>query len=153
MIHPPPSYLTGLMTEVSDKLLLETQKEYGTHSTAFKFNDKFVRLVRTWIEEYEEYGGTIFGIDKENNQTTIFDQSKNGYNGVMEINEEEDLTSTKSIDLPPGTEIIIAFQYGGDEAEYMEDGYSEFEQDYFGWVVVYKHFDDRLEEVLSYECS
>ena len=71
----------------------------------------------------------------------------------MEINEEEDLTSTKSIDLISGTEIIIAFQYSSDEAEYLEDGTSKFGQDYFSWVIVYKYVDNKLEEVLSHECA
>ena len=153
MIYAAPSYLTGLVTEVNEPILLEIQKEYGDHTTAFKFNTNFTNLVQTWIDEYDEYGGTILGVDKTNNQTTIFDQFKNGYNGVMEINEEENLTSTKSIDLANGTEIIIAFQYSGDEAEYLEDGTSKFEQDYFSWVIVYKYVDNKLEELLSYECA
>ena len=127
MIYPAPSYLTELVTEVNDQTLLKIQEEYGDHTTAFKFNTNFTHLVQTWIKEYDEYGGTIFGLDKANNQTTIFDQFKYGYNGVMKINEEEDLNSTKSSDLISGTEIIIAFQYSGDEAEYLEDGTSKFE--------------------------
>ena len=152
MIYPAPLYLTGLVAEVNEQILLEIQKEYGDNTTAFKFIDNFIGLVQTWITEYDQYGGTIFGVDKTNKQTTIFDQFKNGYNGVMEINEEEDLTSTKRIDLISETEIIIAFQYSGDEAEYLEDGTSKFEQDYFSWVIVYKYVDN-LEEVLSYECA
>ena len=153
MIYPPPSYLTGLVTEVNETILLEIQKEYGDNTTAFKFNTNFTSLVQTWIEEYDEYGGTILGVDKANNQTIIFDQFKYGYNGLMEINEEEDLTSAKSIDLINGTDIIIALQYSGDEADYLEDGKSKFEQDYFSWIIVYKYFDNKLEEVLSYECA
>ena len=153
MTYPVPTYLKELVTEVNEPILLEIQKEYGDNTTAFKFNTNFTTLTQTWIEEFDEYGGTIWGLDKANNQTTIFDQFKSGYNGVMEINEEEDLNSTKSIDLVSGTEIIIAFQYGGDEAEYLEDGTSKFEQDYFSWVIVYKSVDNKLEEVLSYECA
>ena len=153
MTYPVPTYLKELVTEVNEPILLEIQKEYGDNTTAFKFNTNFTTLTQTWIEEFDEYGGTIWGLDKANNQTTIFDQFKSGYNGVMEINEEEDLNSTKSIDLVSGTEIIIAFQYGGDEAEYLEDGTSKFEQDYFSWVIVYKYVDNKLEEVLSYECA
>src|SRR4051812_8266652 len=121
MIYPPPSYLTGLVIEVSAPIVLEIQKEFGDHTTAFKFNINFNNLVHTWNDEYDEHGGTIWGVDKANNQTPIFDQFKNGYNGVMEINEEEDLTSTKSIDLISGAEIVVAFQYGGDEADYLEN--------------------------------
>ena len=153
MIYPPPSYLTGLVTEVNESILLEIQKVYGDHTTAFKFNTNFTSLIQTWIEEYNEYGGTIWGVEKANNQIKIFDQFKNGYNGVMAINEEEDLTSTKSFDLINGTKIIIAFQYGGDEEEYLEDGTSKFEQDYFSWVIVYKYVDNKLDELLSYECA
>jgi hypothetical protein len=153
MTYPVPTYLKGIVTEVNEPILLEIQKEYGENTTAFKFNINFTTLAQTWNEEFAEYGGTIFGIDKANNQTTIFDQFRNGYNGVMEINEEEDLTSTKSIDLIRGTEIIIAFQYSGDEAEYLEDGTSKFEQDYFSWVIIYKYLENKLEEVVSYECA
>jgi hypothetical protein len=153
MTYPVPTYLKGIVTEVNEPILLEIQKEYGENTTAFKFNINFTTLAQTWNEEFAEYGGTIFGIDKANNQTTMFDQFRNGYNGVMEINEEEDLTSTKSIDLIRGTEIIIAFQYSGDEAEYLEDGTSKFEQDYFSWVIIYKYLENKLEEVVSYECA
>ncbi|MBZ5857749.1 hypothetical protein [Flavihumibacter profundi] len=153
MIFPAPSYLTGLVTEVSEATLLEIHKQYGKYTTAFKFNTSFTSLIQTWIKEYDEYGGTIWGVDKSNNQTIIFDQFKNGYNGVMEINEEEDLSSKKGIDLISGTEIIIAFQYSGGEAEYLEDGTSKYEQDYFSWVIVYKYADNKFEELLSYECA
>ena len=153
MIYPVPTYLKGLVTEVNEPILLEIQTEYGENTTAFKFNINFTTLTQTWNEEFAEYGGTIFGIDKANNQTTIFDQFRNGYNGVMEVNEEENLNSTKSIDLISGTEIIIAFQYSGDEAEYLEDGTSKFEKDYFSWVIIYKYLDNKIEEVLSYECA
>ena len=97
MTYPVPTYLNGLVTEVNEPILLEIQKAYGENTTAFKFNINFTALTQTWSEEFAEYGGTIFGIDKANNQTTIFDQFRNGYNGVMEINEEEDLNSTKSM--------------------------------------------------------
>ena len=102
MIYPAPSYLTGLVTEVNNQILLEIQKEYGDNTTAFKFNPIFTSLVQTWDEEYNHYGGTIFGIDKTNNRTVVFDQFKHGYNGVMAINEKEDLTSTKNIALIRG---------------------------------------------------
>src|SRR5687768_18418418 len=103
MIYSAPSYLTGLVTEVNEQILLKIQEEYGDNTTAFKFNTNFKSLVQTWIEEYDEYGGTIFGVDKTNNRTTIFDQFKHGYNGVMELNEEEVLSSSKSIELISGT--------------------------------------------------
>jgi len=153
MIYPVPTYLRGLVTDVTNQILFEIQEGYGNNTTAFKLNNKFTKLVQTWIEEYAEYGGTILGVDEANNQTTIFDQFKHGYNGVMKINEEEDLTSTKGINLISATELIIAFQYSGDETEYLEDGTSKFEQDYFSWVIIYKYVDNKLEEILSYECA
>ena len=51
------------------------------------------------------------------------------------------------------TEIIIAFQYDGNEDEYLEDGTSKFEQDYFSWVIIYKYVDNKLDELLNYECA
>jgi hypothetical protein len=93
------------------------------------------------------------GIDTTGNKVLLFDQFIHGYNAMMSLNDEEDLDSTKSIDLPQSTEIIIAFQYSGVEDEYLEDGSSKFKQDYFCWVVIYKKGDKKLEELLSYECA
>jgi hypothetical protein len=50
-------------------------------------------------------------------------------------------------------DLIVAFQYSGDENEYVLDGTSKFEQDYFGWIVIYKMTGAKLEELISYECA
>jgi hypothetical protein len=153
MIYPAPSYLTGLVTEATQEILSEVQRNYGDNTTAFKFKQRFKGLTQTWLDEFDEYGGTIWGTDTNGNKILLFDQSKHGYNGVMELSEEEDLDTTKSIDFKQSSEIIIAFQYNGDEDEYLEDGTSNFQQDYFGWVILYRKDDSELGELLSYECS
>ena len=153
MNYPPPSYLTGLVSDVSDVILSHIQKEYGNNTSAFKFNIKFNSLVQTWLQKFQHYGGTIWGIDTTDNKILLFNQFKQGYNAMMKLNEEEDLGNTKSIALPEKTQIIIAFQYSGDEDEYLERGASKFKQDYFGWVVVYKMVDNNLEEIINYECA
>ena len=71
----------------------------------------------------------------------------------MKLNDEEDLENTKAIDLPRATEIIIAFQYSDVLDEYLARGTSKFKQDYFDWVVIYKKVDNKLEELLNYECA
>ena len=71
----------------------------------------------------------------------------------MELNEEDNISSVKTIDLSKVSDVIIAFQYSGDEAEYIADGISKFEQDYFGWAAIYKQVDNRLEEITSFECA
>ena len=153
MIYPAPSFLTGITTDLSNQTLSQIQENYGDNTSAFKLTAKFTGLVQTWIDEFKEHGGTIWGIDSKGTRTIIFDQSKHGYNGLMQLNPEENLNSTKSIDLPKGTEIVIAFQYGGDEADYLNDGSSKYEQDYFTWVIIYKYLDNKLEEVFTYECA
>lgn len=153
MNYPPPSYLKGLVSDVSQKTLSELQKSYGTNTTAFKFNTNFTRLVQTWLEESAHYGGTVWGIETTGNKVLLFDQYRHGYNAMMKLNKEEDLNNVKSLDLPEPAEIIIAFQYSGDEDEYLERGESKFKQDYFGWVVIYKKVNDKLEELLNYECA
>ena len=153
MNYPPPSYLTGLVTAVGQETLSEIQKNYGANTTAFKFNSKFNSLIQTWLQEFGHHGGTVWGIDTIGNKVLLFDQFSHGYNAMMKLNEEEDLESTKSIALPQQTEIIIAFQYSGDEDEYLERGASKFKQDYFGWIVIYKKNDNKLEEFLNYECA
>ena len=153
MAYPPPSYLTGHVASVNQKTLSEIQKNYGTNTTAFKFNTKFNSLIQTWLKEFDHYGGTIWGIDPTGNKVLLFDQFRHGYNAMMKLNEKEDLDSTKSSALPQQTEIIIAFQYSGDEDEYLEQGSSKFKEDYFGWVVIYKMVDNKLEEVFNYECA
>lgn len=153
MNYPPPSYLTGLVSDVSSVILSEIQKEYGDNTTAFKFNLKFDSLVQTWLQQFQHYGGTFWGIDATGNRLLLFDQFKHGYNAMMKLNEAEDLHNTKSTALRQQTEIFIAFQYSGDEVEYLERGASKFKQDYFGWVVIYKMVDNKLEEVMNYECA
>jgi hypothetical protein len=153
MIYPPPSYLNGLVSEVGPEILSVVQENYGDNTTAFKFNSKFNGLVQTWIDDYNDYGGTLWGINLTGNKVLLFDQFQHGYNGVMGLNEEEDFNSTKSISLPEATEIIIAFQYSGDENEYVLDGASKFKQDYFGWIVIYKMRGGVLEELTNYECA
>jgi hypothetical protein len=153
MIYPAPSHLAGIATEVSKQVLSEIQESYGDNTTAFKLSPEFTSLSQTWVEKEQSHGGTIWGTDSKGNRTIIFDPSKHGYNGVMQLNPEENLDSIKSVDLPAGAEIIVAFQYGGDEADFTEDGPSKYAQDYFGWVIVYRYLDNKLEEVLSYECS
>jgi hypothetical protein len=153
MIHPPPSYLTGLVTAVNQHTLSEVQKNYGTNTTVFMLNTKFNGLIQTWLEEFGHYGGTVWAVETTGNKVLLFDQFRHGYNAMMKLNEQEDLDSTKSITLPQQTEIIIAFQYSGDEDEYLERGASKFKQDYFSWVVIYKKIDNKLEEFLNYECA
>jgi hypothetical protein len=153
MNYSPPTYLKGLVSEVSQQTLSEIQKSYGTNTTAFKFNNNFTRLVQTWLEESAHYGGTVWGSGTTGNKVLLFDQFRHGYNAMMKLNKEEDLTNIKSIDLREPTEIIIAFQYSGDEDEYLERGVSKFKQDYFGWVVIYKKVNDKLEEFFNYECA
>ena len=152
MTYPAPSYLTGQVTEVNESILLEIQKEYGDNTTVFQFERQFKMLVRTWKTEYDEFGNTIFGLDIDNNKIPIFDPSQNGYDGIFGHNEQEELNSTKNIDLSKDTKIIVAFQYNGDESENIEEGTSKFEQDYFGWFIIYKLVDNKLEEIFSCEC-
>jgi hypothetical protein len=153
MLYPAPSHLANITTEVNKDILSHIQESYGDNTTAFKLIPKFVSLSQTWVEEEQAHGSTIWATDSKGNRTIIFDPSKHGYNGVMQLNQEENLDSVKSVDLPNGAEIIVAFQYGGDEAGFTEDGPSKYPQDYFGWVIVYKYLGNKLEEVLSYECS
>lgn len=68
-------------------------------------------------------------------------------------NGEKDLTSTTQILVDSGSKIIIAFQYGGDEEEYANEGPSKFQQDYFDWVLVFKKVDNALEIIFEYECA
>jgi hypothetical protein len=153
MIYPPPTYLAEVVTEVSASTLARIQKEYGDSTTAFAFNKKFNALIFSWNGKYDAYGGRVWGLDATGNKMLLFDQMLYGYNGVMQLNEEDDINSTKSIDFSEAIEIIIAFQYSGDEAAYLEDGTSKFEQDYFGWVAIYKHPDNQLKEIISFECA
>ena len=153
MNYPAPSHLTVLVTAVSQETLSEIQKNYGDNSTAFKFGTKFNRLIQTWLEEFEHYGGTVWGIDTRGNKVLLFYQFRHGYNAMMKLNEEEDLDNTKTIELPQPTEIIIAFQYSGDEDEYLKNGTSKFKQDYFHWIIIYKKAANKLEEILSYQCA
>jgi hypothetical protein len=152
MIYPAPSYLSGQVTDVIERILLEIQKEYGDNTTAFQFDRQFKMLVRTWNTEYGEYGNTVFGLDTDNNRFPIFDPSQNGYDGIFGHIEQEDLTSTKNMDVSKDTKIIVAFQYEGDESESIEEGNSKFVQDYFGSFVIYKFADNKLEEIFSCEC-
>jgi hypothetical protein len=153
MTYPAPSYLDGLVSDVSPEILSLVHENYGDNTTAFKFNVKFNGLVQTWLNEYNDYGGTLWGINLTGNKILLFDQFRHGYSGLMGLNEEEDFNSTKSISFPQATEIITAFQYSGDENEYVSDGTSKFEQDYFGWIVIYKLNGDVLEELINYECA
>ena len=151
--YPPPSYLTGLVSAVSEKDLSEIQNEYGKNTTVFKFNSRFNKLIQTWLKEFKHLGGTMWGVDTTGNKVLLFDQYRHGYNALMKLNDEEDLENTKAIDLPRATEIIIAFQYSNVLDEYLARGTSKFKQDYFDWVVIYKKVDNKLEELLNYECA
>src|SRR6188474_2421527 len=119
MIYPAPSYLNGLVTEVDKATLFKIQKDYGESTTAFKFDDKFQSIILSYNEETDEYGGRIWGVDTTESKLPLFDQVKHGYNGAMELNEEDDISSTKTIDLSNAIDVVIAFQYNGDEAEYI----------------------------------
>jgi hypothetical protein len=153
MIYQAPTYLTGLVTEVNNTLLFEIQKKYGDYITAFIFKTKFIKLERTWKDEYKEFGGAILGFDKENREIIIFNPTIHGYEGMFGLSTKEDLSKTKNIETNLEIEVVIAFQYSGDEAEYIEEGASKFEQDYFGTVAVYKYIDSKLTEILNYECA
>jgi hypothetical protein len=153
MIYSHPAHLNGLVTEADKATLSEIQKEYGESTTAFKFDNKFQNLVLSYDAESDEYGGRVWGVDTTGTKLLLFDQFKHGYNGVMELNEEDDISTTKTIDFFEATDVVIAFQYSGDEEEYLEDGTSKLEQDYFGWVSIYKQADNQLEEIISFECA
>jgi len=153
MIHSIPTYLKGLMTEVDSKILAEIQSNYGENSTAFKFNKKFKSLERTWLPEYDEYGLTVWGINVDDEKITIFNPIENGYNGLFDINEEEDCNSTKIVDFESEVDLILMFQYSGEEAEYAQEGKSKFAEDYFDWLAIYKQDSNGLEEIVSIECA
>jgi len=157
MIHSIPTYLKGMATEVDSKLLAEIQSNYGENSTAFKFNKKFKSLERTWLTEYNEFGLTVWGINERDEKILIFDPMANGYNGLFELNNEEDLNSTKITDFENEVDLILMFQYGGDEVEYAqegaEEGKSEFAEDYFDWLAIYKYDNNCLKEIVSIECA
>jgi hypothetical protein len=153
MIHSIPTYLKGQATGVDGKILAEIQSNYGEYSTAFKFNKKFKCLVRTWMTKYDEFGSTIWGINVDDERIAIFNPMENGYNGMFNNNGNEDYNSTKTINFENEVDLIAMFQYGGDEAEYAEEGKSKFAEDYFDWVAIYKYDNNGLEEIVSIECA
>jgi hypothetical protein len=148
-----PSYLKELVTAVDNNILTKIQNEYGEYSTAFKFNMKFKKVIRTWLSEYNNYGSTVWGIDLKDKKTIFFDPMENGYNGLFGLNKKEDLTTNKAIDFDKAIEIIIAFQYSGDEKEYAEEGKSKYEEDYFDWIIIYTYDGNELREILNIECA
>ena len=84
MIYPAPSYLTGLLTAAPGKILSAIQNSYGDNTTAFTFDKKFTGLIKTWLAEYDDYGGTVWGLDADGQRILFFDQSKHGYNAVID---------------------------------------------------------------------
>ena len=110
MIYLPPSYLNGCVTEADKTTLSKFQKEHGESTTAFKFDNTFQHLVLSYDAEIDEYGGKVWSVDITGNKRLFFDQGKHGYKGVMELNEEDDITTTKIIDLFPASDLFIAFQ-------------------------------------------
>jgi len=153
MNYQPPSYLTGLVTDVSKELLVKVQRNYGDGTTAFKLNGRFKACVQTWEPAYNCTGGTFWGIDTYDNKLLLFSQAKHGYNGVMQLNEAEDETQTQTFNFLIPAELVIAFQYSGDEEQYIEEGTSKYKQDYFGWIAIYTLINNNLKEILSYECA
>ena len=153
MIHASPTYLKEIVTEVDGKILAKIQKNYGEYSTVFKFNNKFKSLERTWRTEYDDFGLTIWGINSNNEKVCIFNPMEHGYNGLFDINEQEDFNSTKTIDFEQEAELIVMFQYGGDEKEHANEGKSKFAEDYFYWFALYQYDNDKLEEIVSIECA
>lgn len=153
MIHSIPTYLKGLATEVDSKILAEIQSNYGENSTAFKLDKKFKSIERTWLPEYEEFGQTVWGTTIDNKIIGLFDPTENGYNGMFDLNEVEDFEESKTIDFKNGIDLILAFQYGGEEAEFAKKGKSQFAEDYFDWLAIYKLDNGKLEEIDSIECA
>ena len=153
MIHLIPTYLKGQATEVDSKIFAEIQSNYGENITVFKFNKKFKSLVRTWQTEYDDFGLTVWGINVDNEKMIIYNPMENGYNGLFDINEEENCNSTKTVNFEKEVDLILMFQYNGDEAEYAQEGKSKFAEDYFDWLAIYKYENNRLEEIVSIECA
>ena len=151
MIYPEPSYLSGMVTAADKAQLSKAQKEYGSRVTAFRFNNPFSSLDFAWNDAYE---GKVWGVEASGNKILLFDHDLHGYDGVHGHYDIQPATSVQSMDFSEPTHIVIAFQYSGDEKEYVADGGpSEFEQDYFGWVAIYQQNRDGLEEVVNFECS
>jgi len=158
MIYPAPSYLRELVTEVDNEILLKVQENYGEYSTAFKFNMKFKGLIQTWNTKYNCIGETVWGLSLNNEKICIFDGVKNGYEGLMGLKEAEDLNSTRTIDFGNEADIIVVFQYSGDEAEFIAEFANEGipvyeEEDYFSWIAIYKYENNNLKEIVDYECA
>jgi len=151
--YSPPSYLVNIVTAVENDILVQIQKEYGENVTAFKFRNEFINIIYSWYNEYDCPAGNVWLVDREGNKITIFDQFLHGYNGVMKLNQANNTNSTKTDNLSNETSVVIAFQYSGDEKEFVTFGPSKNESDYFDWVIVYKNFDKQLEEILNYECA
>lgn len=151
--HSPPTYLVDIVTAVEYDTLIQIRKRYGENVTAFKFRNDFVNIIYSWYNEYDCPAGNVWLVDREVNKITIFDQFLHGYNGVMKLNQANNITSTKTDNLTIGTCVVIAFQYSGDEKEFVTSGPSKKESDYFDWIIIYKDIDSQLEEILNYECA
>jgi hypothetical protein len=134
-------------------VLTEIQKAYGENATAFKLKDEFTSIVFSWDEEYNCPRGRVWLFDKKGQPTIIFDQFVNGYKGVLRLNQLDNSSSTRSINLIDGDNIVIAFQYSGDEQEFANSGPSKHPADYFDWIIIYKYSSNTLQEILNYECA
>lgn len=152
MIHCAPSYIKEIAQEADTDTLEAVQKAYGDDSTAFMLNAQFKQVLRTWSEEYNEYGETFWGITNANEKIKLFDPFENGYNGQYHLSEKEDDTITRTVDLKYDR-LVLAFQYSGDEDSFTVDGNSKLPEDYFEWIAIYQYGNNHLEEIENIECS
>ncbi len=151
-----PSYLTKYLVACEMETKKEIQAEYGEYTNVFKINLDVKKIELTWNKMYDCEEGSIYAIDENGQQVLLFSADLHGYNGQFELYELETNVEVRELSLKEcetGNEIVLAFQYSGDEEEYVSEGKSDKIEDYFGWIVIYQKCDTKLIKIFEFECA
>jgi hypothetical protein len=154
-----PSHIEKIAIQCEDEIKKEIQNEYGDHTNVWKVNTKLKGIFISWDLEYDCPNGAVWGIDESGNKVILFDVEKHGYEGQFGIAEVGEDIEERELEFEKGTdkhEFYLACQYCSEDeayAEYIQEGKSKNQADYFEYVIIYSKLGRKLNKIIEFECA
>ncbi len=146
-MYNSPSHIDTKVKSIDSTNRKTIEAEYGDYITTFEIS-KMKKLKIGKINTDDS--GLVIITDSSNKEIVLFDNSKHGYNGLYGLTNVSEV-DTFDIKELKNKQLIVAFQYGGDEVANADENQGN-PQDYFDWIVIYIINDNQLVKVFEYEC-
>ncbi len=150
---PGPEHLKDFIADADPFDIHTIQKEIGEYSTSFKIKNKINELKFSWLELENCDAGIVSAISRTGEEILLFDQAQHGYNALTGLSSVAENTVNKVRNIDALTEVIISFQYSGEENTYADEGENKLPENYFDWIFIFLKRENKLEMIFDYECA